>query len=142
MEKVVDTQRARMREIAEQENTTVYEYQYASPQYEEADTEQTMKCAKMILEARQNRRHLNDEDARIEILQESALLSKFNTDHPKIFDMISELEAGGQHYQMLQRMAVFKRQSHRLRIPAAEATAQVSSFLMEQCKRTAPATQE
>lgn len=141
MEKVIECERSRLREIAEQENTTVYEYSYDSPQHEEADAVQTMKCARMILEERHKHKNLNDEDARNEILRGSALISKFSTDHPKIFEMISELHTGSQHYQMLQRMAVFKRQSQELRIPPAEATAQVSAFIMEQCKRS-PVTDE
>ena len=137
MEKITQLNEERMRDVASTEGNVVYEYVYDQVG-READETQTVKLAKIVIEERAKLRDLSDELARV-ALRDNEMIAAFARDHEKTFELMTDLRNCGESYKMLCRLAHFKRASDQRGLSQAEATANVSSFLMEQCQRPAPA---
>jgi hypothetical protein len=130
----------RMRDLASQQGNVVYEYQYDTPQ-KPADVSQTLKFAKLIIQERAKVQDVQDEEARRLILEREPVLKPFVVDHPKIFEMMTDKIRCGENFNMLCRLATFKRTSDHQGLSLPQATASVSQFLMSECQRPASGEQ-
>ena len=135
MDKVLQLSEERMREVAAAEGNVVYEYVYDDVQ-READVHQSVKLAKLALLERAKLPELSDEESRLKLREEHEILESFARDHAKIFEMVTDRERCGENYNMLCRLAVFKRRSDEHGLSHPEATARVSEFLMAECRRS------
>ncbi len=137
MERALELQQARMRELAQEAGNTVYEYTNDAPQ-RGATPEQALKLAHAAVAYRQGAgRTLGDDAAREALLAgpDGPLMRDFARDYPTAFRLVTEKERGPEHFSVLVRLGRFAAGAAQNGVPVAEATAQVHSMLQGHCAR-------
>jgi len=135
MDKIVELNESRMQQVAAEQGNVVYEYKYEEA-VKKADVEMSLKIAKGIFVQRQSMaKETDDTEAREKILLLDSLYADYAKDHPQTFELLTDLQDGSRHLEMLVRLATFKSNADAQGIPYNDSFGQVSSFLMNACKK-------
>ena len=136
MESIGLLQERRMREVASRDNTTVMEYTYETPE-RQASPGLCASLARDVFCQRRKLSMLSAEAASELITSGSEALSTFSRTHPRIFEMMMDLDKGPPALEMLEKMARIRIEAEQTGMSETECLVHVNRKIMESTVRDA-----